>query len=79
MAAALKLKFDCKIISGSRTYAEQNVIDAQGRTTPGKIVSNAKGGQSLHNFGIAWDVGIFKNGKYLDSEQTPYKGLADLY
>jgi len=27
-------------------------------------VTNARGGQSNHNFGIAWDVGIFENGKY---------------
>ncbi len=56
-----------KIISGTRTYAEQNDIFAQGRTRPGKIVTNARAGQSNHNFGIAWDVGIFTaEGKYID-------------
>jgi len=55
-----------RIISGTRTYAEQNEIYAQGRTKKGPIVTNAKGGQSNHNFGIAWDIGIFDaNGKYL--------------
>jgi peptidoglycan L-alanyl-D-glutamate endopeptidase CwlK len=31
-------------------------------------VTNARGGQSNHNFGIAWDVGIFENGKYYASD-----------
>lgn len=39
-----------------RTIAEQNDIYAQGRTKPGKIVSNAKGGQSIHNYGLAFDI-----------------------
>jgi peptidoglycan L-alanyl-D-glutamate endopeptidase CwlK len=43
------------ITSGTRTYQEQNELYAQGRTKPGKIVTNAKGGQSYHNFGIAAD------------------------
>jgi peptidoglycan L-alanyl-D-glutamate endopeptidase CwlK len=41
--------------SGLRTYEQQNKLYAQGRTAPGGIVTNAKGGQSLHNFGIAVD------------------------
>lgn len=55
----------CKLISGTRTYPEQDALYAQGRTKPGNVVTNARAGQSNHNFGIAWDVGIWKNGKYL--------------
>lgn len=40
---------------GLRTYDEQNAIYAKGRTAPGGVVTNARGGQSLHNFGIAID------------------------
>jgi peptidoglycan L-alanyl-D-glutamate endopeptidase CwlK len=62
-----------KIISGTRTSAEQNALYAQGRTTPGKIVTNARAGFSNHNFGVAWDIGIFtEDGKYLD-ESPLYK------
>ncbi|UTI39875.1 peptidoglycan-binding protein [Niallia sp. RD1] len=43
------------ITDGYRSYAEQDALYAQGRTKPGKIVTNAKGGQSNHNFGIAVD------------------------
>jgi len=43
------------ITDGYRSNAEQDALYAQGRTKPGKIVTNAKGGQSNHNFGIAVD------------------------
>lgn len=41
---------------GLRTFAEQDALYAQGRTTPGNKVTNAKGGQSWHNFGLAIDM-----------------------
>src|SRR5579859_3440231 len=41
-----------KIISGLRTYEQQDALYAQGRSKPGQIVTKAKGGQSNHNFGI---------------------------
>ena len=47
-----------KVISGLRTYAEQNALYAQGRTEPGRVVTNARGGYSNHNFGIAFDIGV---------------------
>lgn len=43
------------ITDGYRSKAEQDALYAIGRTKPGKIVTNAKGGQSNHNFGIAVD------------------------
>lgn len=43
-------------VSGHRAYAEQQKLYDQGRTAPGKVVTNAKGGQSAHNFGIAVDL-----------------------
>jgi len=47
---------NCVVTSGRRTIAEQNKLYAQGRTTPGNIVTKAKGGQSPHNFGLAADL-----------------------
>ena len=41
---------------GMRTFQEQAKLYFQGRTTPGKIVTNAKAGYSCHNYGIAVDV-----------------------
>ncbi len=43
-------------ISGFRTYAEQDELYHQGRGMPGPIVTQAAGGQSTHNFGIAVDL-----------------------
>lgn len=42
-----------------RSNAEQNVLYAQGRTKPGNIVTNAKGGQSNHNYGVAVDLCLY--------------------
>lgn len=55
-----------KIISGTRTYAEQNALFAKGRTEPGPRVTNARGGYSNHNFGVAFDVGLFRGADYLE-------------
>ncbi|WP_440960530.1 M15 family metallopeptidase [Paenibacillus nitricinens] len=46
------------ITQGLRTIAEQNALYAQGRTKPGKIVTNAKGGTSYHNYGLAIDFAL---------------------
>src|SRR5699024_11562486 len=50
---------------GNRTAAQQNALYAQGRTKQGKIVTNARTGQSHHNYGVSFDMIITnKNGKY---------------
>lgn len=63
---AAEMGCDYIMICGNRTYAQQNLLYAKGRTAPGPKVTNAKGGYSSHNFGIAADYGVFKAGKYLD-------------
>jgi peptidoglycan L-alanyl-D-glutamate endopeptidase CwlK len=60
---------------------EQNRLYAQGRTAPGRIVTNAKAGQSAHNrktpqgkpASKAYDVALIVNGKALwaDDPATP--------
>lgn len=66
-AVAAAHGYEYKAISGNRTWEEQAKIYAQGRTAPGKVVTNAKPGYSNHNYGIAVDMGVFKAGKYLDA------------
>ncbi|MFW9331749.1 M15 family metallopeptidase [Paenibacillus polymyxa] len=46
------------ITQGLRTYAEQDDLYAQGRTKPGKVVTDARGGHSNHNFGFAADFAL---------------------
>lgn len=47
-----------RIVQGLRTFAEQDALYAQGRTTPGNRVTNSKEGQSYHNYGLAIDFSI---------------------
>jgi peptidoglycan LD-endopeptidase CwlK len=51
------------LTSGPRPIAEQDRLYAMGRTKPGKIVTNARGGYSWHNFGLAGDYAFVINGK----------------
>lgn len=69
------LGFNCKIISTVRSFQKQNELFNQGRTTPGKRVTNARGGQSIHNWGCAFDIGIFKDGVYGSREADKYYEL----
>lgn len=45
-----------KVTEGFRSFEYQNQLYAQGRSNGGAIVTNARGGQSNHNYGIAFDV-----------------------
>lgn len=51
------------VVQGLRTFEESDKLYAQGRTTPGAIVTNAKAGQSYHNYGLAFDFAMVTNGK----------------
>ena len=57
-----------RIVQGYRTMSEQATLYAQGRTTPGAIVTNSKPGSSFHNYGLAIDFAIMydkdKNGTF---------------
>ncbi|MCD9033447.1 peptidoglycan-binding protein [Luteimonas sp. Y-2-2-4F] len=51
-----ELGIQLRVTQGYRSIAEQNALYAQGRTAPGDIVTNARGGSSYHNYGLAFDV-----------------------
>lgn len=64
----------CRFAYTLRTYKEQNDLFALGRTTAnpngktannpmGSKVTNARGGQSYHNFGLAFDIVLLKDAK----------------
>ena len=50
------LNIKLRVTQGLRTFPEQQALYNQGRTSPGKKVTNAKPGQSYHNYGLAIDV-----------------------
>ena len=43
-----------RVVQGLRTWTEQDALYAQGRTAPGKVVTNVRGGYSWHCFGCGW-------------------------
>lgn len=71
VAEAAKQGLKVKIGECFRSVAEQDALYAQGRTTSGSIVTNAKGSSysSMHQWGVAFDI-IRNDGKgaYNDSD-----------
>jgi|SRR6187551_474910 len=57
--------FDLFIDCTYRSPEEQDILYARGRTTPGSIITNAKGGQSLHQYGVAFDCYPVVGGKII--------------
>lgn len=53
----------CRFTSTLRTFAEQDALYAKGRTAPGGRVTNARAGMSMHNYGLALDIVLIKDGK----------------
>ena len=54
---------DVLITSTFRSIEEQNKLYQQGRSRPGNRVTNAKGGDSFHNWRVAFDFAPIKHGK----------------
>jgi peptidoglycan L-alanyl-D-glutamate endopeptidase CwlK len=48
---------------GTKILEEQEKLYAIGRITSGKKVTNAKAGQSIHNYGLAVDICLIIDGK----------------
>jgi len=51
------------ITEALRSFERSDDLYAQGRTKPGNIVTNAKGGNSMHNYALAIDFVLMVNGK----------------
>lgn len=47
---------EVRVTQGLRSWAEQDALYAKGRTEAGPKVTNAAGGHSWHNFGLAVDL-----------------------
>lgn len=64
-----------RLTQGLRTIDYQNSLYAKGRTVKGSIVTNAKGGQSYHNYGLAVDFCLIIDGKAMSyNEVKDYDG-----
>ena len=68
IVAALTGTAACRFTHTLRTFAEQDALYAQGRTKAGAKVTNARGGASYHNYGMAIDIVLLvdkdKNGTF---------------
>lgn len=62
-----------RVVSGMRTFEEQAVLYNQGRTTAGNIVTNARAGESYHNYGLAFDVVV------MEDKTSPNFNSPDIY
>ena len=67
---ALHMLAECKaagidvlVTSTYRDAESQDALYSQGRTVPGRVVTNARAGQSWHNYGLAFDVVPMRAGK----------------
>lgn len=62
---------DLLITATYRDHESQDALYAQGRTVKGQIVTNARGGQSMHNWRCAVDVVPLRNGKPVWDTKDP--------
>ncbi len=72
-------EFPIFVTSTLRTFFEQDQLFAQGRTKPGKIVTYARGGESNHNHGRAFDV-AFKSPPAADpfDDANPWERIGEI-
>ncbi|MCK9860855.1 M15 family metallopeptidase [Paenibacillus sp. ATY16] len=55
-----KLGIKIMITDDFRSSEEQNALYKKGRSEPGQVVTNVKGGASYHNYGLAVDFALVK-------------------
>lgn len=71
VTACAKAGIDVIITSTYRDSESQNALYAQGRTAPGKKVTNVRGGDSFHNWRVAFDFVPVVGGKAVwDDDRT---------
>ena len=76
--AAKAKGIDLLVTSTYRDSESQDALYAQGRSTPGNIVTKAKAGQSWHNWRCALDVVPLVNGKAIWDDQAIWKQVGEI-
>ena len=76
--AAKAKGIDLLVTSTYRDNESQNALYAQGRTTPGNVVTKAKAGQSWHNWRCALDVVPLVNGKAIWDDPALWKQVGEI-
>ncbi len=78
LLAAHEKGLNVGLFQGYRSFEEQAILYSKGRSRPGKIITNAKPGQSLHNYGIAADIVFRVNGEWSWVLKHPWEKLGKL-
>jgi hypothetical protein len=75
----VELPLEWQPYSGRRSFSSQELLYAQGRTSPGKIVTNARGGESAHNYGCGsdWTIWIKGEPQWMVKEDPRWKTFID--
>ncbi len=60
-----------------RSWDEQDRLYAQGRTVPGSVITNTRGGGTYHNWGLAFDAVPFENGA-ISNDISKYRLMGSL-
>jgi peptidoglycan L-alanyl-D-glutamate endopeptidase CwlK len=68
---------DVRIIAAFRSWDEEDRLYASGRTIPGPIVTNARGGNSYHNWGLAFDAAPFEYNQ-ISNDNAKFKKMGSL-
>ncbi len=69
-----------RIVQGIRTFGYQDELYAQGRTKEGLIVTDAEGGESWHNYGLAFDFALLHKDRSVTwdmLEDLDHDGISD--
>ena len=66
------------VTSTYRDHASQQALYNQGRTTPGAKVTNARPGQSWHNWRCAFDVVPLVHGKAVWDDQELWNKIGEI-
>jgi peptidoglycan L-alanyl-D-glutamate endopeptidase CwlK len=82
---ASRFLYDCErqgvkvsIYCTLRTLDEQAIEYVKGRTAPGKVVTDARPGQSWHNYGLAFDCVPIVNGKAAWEDEELWNKIGEI-
>lgn len=78
IVACAAVGIDVIVTSTYRDAESQDALYAQGRTAPGKKVTNARGGDSFHNWRCAFDFVPIINGKAIWNDAALWDRCGDI-
>ena len=78
IAQCASQSIDLLVTSTYRDNEAQTVLWQKGRSTPGAIVTNAKAGESFHNYRLALDFCPLENGKCAWNDSAVFQHVGEM-